>query len=129
MAKKKKLEKTPAATAKATAVPALRVGDVVAVQVRIIEGNKERTQAYEGTVIKIRGADAGRSFTVRKVSRGYGIERVFPFASPAIAGIEVKRHSRVRRAKLYYLRDRTGRGAQLKERRLEAEPRPDAVET
>ncbi len=105
-------------------IPPLKPGDTVAVHVRIVEGNKERIQVFQGTVIQIRGAGPNRSFTVRKVSRGYGIERIFPYATPAIAKVEVKRHGRVRRAKLYYLRDRTGRKAVLHEERSEAQPRP-----
>jgi large subunit ribosomal protein L19 len=108
-------------------IPQLRPGDIVNVHVRIVEGDKERVQQFEGTIIGIRGAGANKSFTVRKVSRGYGIERIFPFVTPAIAKVEVKRHSRVRRAKLYYLRHRTGRAGMLKERKLEGKSRPDAV--
>lgn len=108
--------------------PALRPGDFVSVGLRITEGDKERTQTFEGTVISIRGKDDSRTFTVRKVSRGYGIERIFPFRSPSITKLEVRRHSKVRRAKLYYLRGRTGRSAQLAEKKLESGPRPKAVE-
>jgi large subunit ribosomal protein L19 len=109
-------------------IPPMRPGDLVTVQVRIKEGDKERLQAFQGTVISIRGAGDNRSFTVRKVSRGYGIERIFPFATPVIAGVEIKRHSKVRRARLYYLRDKTGRSAALKERKVEGKHRPGAVE-
>jgi len=108
-------------------IPPLKPGDTVAVHVRIVEGDKERIQIFQGTIIQIRGAGPNRSFTVRKVSRGYGIERIFPYATPAIAKVEVKRHGRVRRAKLYYLRDRTGREAVLHEERSEAKPRPGTV--
>jgi large subunit ribosomal protein L19 len=108
-------------------IPPLKPGDTVAVHVRIIEGDKERVQVFQGTIIQIRGAGPNRSFTVRKVSRGYGIERIFPYASPAVAKVEVKRHGRVRRAKLYYLRDLTGRAAVLHEERSEAKPRPGTV--
>ncbi len=108
-------------------IPPLRPGDGVAVHVRIVEGDKERLQLFEGTVIQIRGAGPNRSFTVRKVSRGYGIERIFPYGTPAIAKVEVKRHGKARRAKLYYLRRRTGREAMLQEQRGEAQPRPRAV--
>ena len=108
-------------------IPPLKPGDTVAVHVRIVEGDKERVQVFQGTIIQIRGAGPNRSFTVRKVSRGYGIERIFPYATPAIAKVEVKRHGRVRRAKLYYLRDRTGRAAVLHEERSEARPRPRTV--
>ncbi len=108
-------------------IPPLRPGDSVAVHVRIVEGDKERLQLFEGTVIQIRGAGPNRSFTVRKVSRGYGIERIFPYGTPAVAKVEVKRHGKARRAKLYYLRDRTGREAMLQEQRGEAQPRPRTV--
>ena len=108
-------------------IPDLRPGDNVAVHVRIVEGDKERLQLFEGTVIQIRGAGPNRSFTVRKVSRGYGIERIFPYATPALAKVEVKRHGKVRRAKLYYLRGRTGREAILQEQRGEEQPRSRTV--
>lgn len=108
-------------------IPPLRPGDTVAVHVRIVEGDKERLQLFEGTVIQIRGAGANRSFTVRKVSRGYGIERIFPYMTPAVAKVDVKRHGKARRAKLYYLRKRTGREAMLQEQRSEGQPRPGTV--
>ncbi len=127
MAKKKDTEEKKTKPKKPE-VPALHPGDIVAVNLRIREGDKERTQTFEGTVIKLRGAAENRTFTVRKVSRGYGIERIFPFRSPVITSVEVKRHSKVRRAKLYYLRGRKGRGAQLKERKVEPKARPTAVE-
>ena len=94
---------------------------------RIVEGDKERLQLFEGTVIQIRGAGPDKSFTVRKVSRGYGIERIFPYMTPAVAKVEVKRHGKARRAKLYYLRKRTGREAILQEQRSEGQPRPGTV--
>ena len=108
-------------------IPPLRPGDTVAVHVRIVEGDKERIQVFQGTVIQVRGAGPNRSYTVRKVSRGYGIERIFPVSTPAVAKVEVKRHSKARRAKLYYLRGRSGREAMLQEQRGEAQPRPEAV--
>ena len=108
-------------------IPPLRPGDTVAVHVRIVEGDKERLQLFQGTVIQIRGAGPNRSFTVRKVSRGYGIERIFPYNTPAVAKVEVKRHGKARRAKLYYLRDRSGREAMLQEQRGEEQPRPGTV--
>ena len=110
-----------------TQIPPLRPGDTVAVHVRIVEGDKERLQVFQGTVIQIRGAGPNRSYTVRKVSRGYGIERIFPYETPAVAKVEVKRHGRVRRAKLYYLRGKSGREAMLQEERIEGQPRPEAV--
>jgi large subunit ribosomal protein L19 len=127
MAKKKDTEEKKTVL-KTPEIPALSAGDIVAVNLLIREGDKERTQTFEGTVIKLKGAGENRTFTVRKVSRGYGIERIFPFLSPVITGVEVKRHSKVRRAKLYYLRERKGRGAQLKERKVERKARPAAVE-
>jgi large subunit ribosomal protein L19 len=126
MAKKTKSDE-PRAKLEPAAIPPLKPGDIVAVGLRIREGDKERTQTFEGTVLQVRGAGDNRSFTVRKVSRGYGIERIFPFGSPVITNVEVKRHSRVRRARLYYLRDRKGRSAQLKERKLEGKAGPGAV--
>jgi large subunit ribosomal protein L19 len=108
-------------------IPPLRPGDTVAVHVRIVEGDKERLQVFQGTVIQIRGASPNRSFTVRKVSRGYGIERIFPFSTPAVVRVEVKRRSKVRRAKLYYLRGKSGREAMLQEERIEGQPRPETV--
>ncbi|MBM3330816.1 50S ribosomal protein L19 [candidate division WOR-3 bacterium] len=130
MAKKEAAKETKAAAPvrhEPAEIPPLRPGDSVAVHVRIVEGDKERLQLFEGTVIQIRGAGANRSFTVRKVSRGYGIERIFPYATPAIAKVEVKRHGKARRAKLYYLRKRTGREAILQEQRGEVQPRPGTV--
>jgi len=130
MAKKearKETKDTPVAPRHAAEIPPMRPGDTVAVHVRIVEGDKERVQVFQGTVIQIRGAGPNRSFTVRKVSRGYGIERIFPYATPAIAKVEVKRHGKVRRAKLYYLRKRTGREAMLQEQRGEEQPRPGTV--
>jgi len=130
MAKKeapKETKETPVAPRHAAEIPPMRPGDTVAVHVRIVEGDKERVQVFQGTVIQIRGAGPNRSFTVRKVSRGYGIERIFPYATPAIAKVEVKRHGKVRRAKLYYLRKRTGREAMLQEQRGEEQPRPGTV--
>ena len=126
--KKADQDKAPVAPRVAADIPPLHPGDTVSVQVRITEGDKERVQAFQGTVIAIRGAGRNRSFTVRKVSRGYGIERIFPYNTPSILGVEVKRHARVRRAKLYYLRDKGGREAMLKERKLAGKPGPEAVE-
>ena len=97
-------------------VPAFAPGDTVIVQVRVKEGERERLQAYEGVVIAKRNRGLNSSFTVRKVSHGEGVERVFQTHSPSIAGIEVKRRGDVRRAKLYYLRDRSGKSARIKEK-------------
>jgi large subunit ribosomal protein L19 len=129
MAKKEasKEPKAPPVRHQPAEIPPLRPGDTVAVHVRIVEGDKERLQLFEGTVIQIRGAGPDKSFTVRKVSRGYGIERIFPYLTPAGAKVEVKRHGKARRAKLYYLRKRTGREAMLQEQRGEGQPRPKTV--
>jgi large subunit ribosomal protein L19 len=97
-------------------VPAFAPGDTVVVQVRVKEGNRERLQAFEGVVIAIRNRGLNSAFTVRKISHGEGVERVFQTHSPAIASIEVKRRGDVRRAKLYYLRGRTGKSARIREK-------------
>jgi large subunit ribosomal protein L19 len=112
-----------------TAPAAPRPGDMVEVHLKITEGDKERIQTYRGTVIAVRGSGAGRTFTVRRVTRGVGIERIFPLGAPVIAGVDVVRKSKVRRAKLYYLRGKAGREAMLRERRVEDEPRPEPVES
>lgn len=91
-------------------------GDTVIVQVKVKEGDRERLQAFEGVVIGRRNRGANSSFTVRKMSYGEGVERVFPLHSPTVANIEVKRKGVVRRAKLYYLRDRTGKSARITEK-------------
>jgi large subunit ribosomal protein L19 len=98
----------------------LRVGDDVQVHFRIVEGNRERIQLVRGTVMRIRkGGGANANFTVRRVAtHGIGVERTFPLHSPRIEKIEVRRHAHVRRAKLYYLRDRQGKAARLKEKRF-----------
>jgi len=97
--------------------PSFEVGDQVYVQVRISEGDKERIQTFNGVVIAKRGSGVRASFTVRRIVQGEGVERVFPLHSPKIAGIKVTRAGRVRRAKLYYLRGRTGKAARIAERR------------
>lgn len=97
-------------------VPEITVGDVVKVYVKVVEGNRERLQAFEGIIIGIKGGGVRESFTVRRVSFGVGIERTFPLHSPRIDKIEVLRHSKVRRAKLYYLRNLSGKAAKLTER-------------
>ena len=93
--------------------PDLRPGDTVEVSVRVIEGDKERQQRFVGDVINVRGAGLRKSFTLRKISEGVGVERTFPLHGPAIAEIKVTKHSKVRRAKLFYLRGKTGKGARL----------------
>lgn len=97
-------------------VPEFAPGDTVIVQVKVKEGDRERLQAYEGIVIAKRNRGLNSSFTVRKTSHGEGVERVFQTHSPAIASIELKRRGDVRRAKLYYLRDRSGKSARIKEK-------------
>ncbi|HOX44281.1 MAG TPA: 50S ribosomal protein L19 [Myxococcota bacterium] len=92
-----------------------RIGDTVRVHLRVVEGDKERVQVFEGVVIKRKRGGTGASFTVRKVSYGVGVERIFPVHSPRIEKIEVVRSGRVRRSKLYYLRDLRGKAARLKE--------------
>ncbi len=95
--------------------PAIRVGDVVKVHVKIREGERERIQVFEGTIIARKGAGVSETFTVRRVSYGVGVERVFPVNSPNVAKVETVRRGRVRRSKLYYLRDRVGKAAKVKE--------------
>lgn len=97
-------------------VPAFRVGDTVRVHAKIKEGNRERVQIFEGTVLKRQGGGAKETFTVRKVSNGVGVEKTWPVHSPSVADIEVVRFGKARRAKLYYLRDRVGKAAKVKER-------------
>ena len=98
----------------------MAIGDTVDVHTRILEGNKERIQIFNGVVIAMSGEGIGEMFTVRRVVAGEGVERVFPVHSPKVARVVVKRHSRVRRAKLYYLRDRVGKATRLRERRAKA---------
>lgn len=97
-------------------LPDFSPGDTVVVQVKVVEGSRERLQAFEGVVIAKRNRGANSSFTVRKISHGEGVERVFPAYSPMIADIAVKRKGAVRRAKLYYMRDRKGKSARIKEK-------------
>jgi len=97
-------------------VPDFAPGDTVVVQVKVSEGERERLQAFEGIVIAKRNRGLNSSFTVRKISHGEGVERVFQTYSPTVSAIEVKRRGDVRRAKLYYLRDRTGKAARIKEK-------------
>ena len=109
------------------AIPEFRPGDTLRVNVRIKEGERERVQAYEGVCIARGGQGIDESFTVRKISFGEGVERVFPILSPMIDSIEVKRRGVVRRAKLYYLRDRRGKSARIAERQMTAaSPREEA---
>ena len=98
-------------------VPALLPGDEVKVHVRVVESGKERIQVFQGDVIAIRGSGIAETYTVRKVSYGVGVDRTFPLHSPSVARIEVVKHGDVRRAKLYYLRDRVGKAAKIREKR------------
>ena len=98
-------------------MPDFRAGDTVRVHVRVVEGTHERIQMFEGVVIKRKGAGISATYTVRKMSSGIGVERTFPVNDPRVAKVEVLRHGRVRRAKLYYLRDRHGKAARITEKR------------
>lgn len=98
-------------------IPDFRPGDTVKVHVRVVEGNRERVQIFQGAVIRRQGSGARETFSVRKVSFGVGVERTFPVHSPILAKLEVVSEGDVRRAKLYYLRDRVGKAAKIKERR------------
>ena len=101
--------------------PAFKAGDNITVNYKILEGNKERIQSFKGDVIKRQGSGATASFTVRKISDGVGVERLFPLFSPNIESIEVNKSGRVRRAKLYYLRSRSGKSARIREKRQAVE--------
>src|SRR5579864_3514996 len=109
-------------------IPAFQPGDTVRVNVKIKEGERERVQAYEGVCIARSGGGLQENFTVRKISFGEGVERVFPVLSPMIESIEVKRRGAVRRAKLYYLRDRRGKSARIAERALSARDQAEPEE-
>jgi large subunit ribosomal protein L19 len=110
------IEKMNAEKIKDSQVPAMRIGDTVKVHILISEGGKERIQAYSGTVIARDGHGATETFTVRRVTHGVGVEKVFPVHTPHIKKIEVTGSTHVRRAKLYYLRDRSGKSAKLREK-------------
>jgi len=110
-------------------IPDFQPGDTVRVNVKIKEGERERVQAYEGVCIARGGQGINESFTVRKISFGEGVERLFPVMSPMIESIEVKRRGVVRRAKLYYLRDRRGKSARIAERQMQAREEAPASET
>jgi len=99
-------------------LPNFKAGDQIKVQVRVIEGEKERLQSFEGNVIAIKGSGNTRTFTVRKISSGVGVERIFPFNSPRIAKVDVLREGKVRRAKLYYLRNLSGKAARIKDKNV-----------
>jgi len=96
-------------------IPALAPGDTVKVSTKVVEGDKERTQLFQGVVIKVRRGGAGANFTVRRIAYGVGVERTFPLYSPYVEKVEIVRYGKVRRAKLYYLRGRSGRAARIKE--------------
>jgi large subunit ribosomal protein L19 len=107
-------------------IPEFSPGDTVVVQVRVKEGNRERLQAFEGVVIAKRNRGANSAFTVRKISHGEGVERVFPTYSPMIAEISVKRRGAVRRAKLYYMRELRGKAARIREKIVSKSGKPSA---
>jgi large subunit ribosomal protein L19 len=102
-------------------IPTLAAGDTVKVSTKVVEGDKERIQVFQGVVIRIRNSGAGSSFTVRRVAYGVGVERTFPLYSPLVEKVEVVRHGKVRRAKLYYLRGLSAKKARIKEKRTSRE--------
>ncbi|MDD3693145.1 MAG: 50S ribosomal protein L19 [Oscillospiraceae bacterium] len=108
--------KTIAADSMKESLPAFSIGDTVRVDVKIREGERERIQSFEGTVIAKKGSGVAETFTVRRVSYGVGVERVFPLHSPNVADVQVIRYGKVRRSKLYYIRERMGKSAKIKER-------------
>lgn len=122
------LKKAAAGSIKAE-VPDFQIGDTVNISVRIVEGEKERIQIFTGTVIARRGSGISETFTVRRIVNNQGVERIFPIHSPKVAGVEVVRSGKTRRAKLYYLRDRIGKATRLKEikRPAKAKKRPAAT--
>lgn len=105
-------------------IPAFNIGDTIKVHFKIVEGKRERIQVFEGAVIAMKGSGIGRTVMVRKISSNIGVERVFPIHSPKIDKIELSRRGKIRRAKLYYLRDRVGKAAQVK-RRMETDKSSD----
>ena len=109
-----------------TNLPAIASGDTVKVSIKVVEGDKERTQVLRGVVIRVRHG-AAASFTVRRVSYGVGVERTFPFNSPRLEKVEVVRHGKIRRARLYYLRGLSARASRIKEKRMEAEKAMEQV--
>lgn len=106
-------------------IPTLAPGDTVKVSVKVVESGRERTQVFQGVVIKVRQGGVGANFTVRRVAYGSGVERTFPLYSPLIEKVEVVRHGKVRRARLYYLRGLTTKKARLKEKRVKKKPGSD----
>ena len=105
-------------TFKGNEFPSFRAGDNISVSYKIIEGDKERIQIFKGDVIKLNGEQATKTFTVRKMSSGVGVERIFPFSNPNIVTIEINKRGKVRRSKLYYLRELVGKKARIKERKF-----------
>jgi len=105
-------------------IPPLSPGDTVKVSSKVVEGDKERTQVFQGVVIKVRRGGVGTNFTVRRVAYGIGVERTFPLYSPLVEKVEVVRHGRVRRAKLYYLRGLSAKAARIKEKRVDKGKKP-----
>jgi ribosomal protein L19, bacterial type len=99
------------------ALPAFKAGDTITVSYRIVEGNKERIQQFQGVVLQITGSGVTRTFTVRKISGGIGVERIFPYASPFLSDVTINKRGVVRRARIFYLRELTGKKARIKERR------------
>jgi len=102
-------------------IPVLAPGDTVKVSAKVVEGERERTQLFRGVIIKVRHGGAGANFTVRRVAYGVGVERTFPLYSPLVEKVEVVRHGKVRRAKLYYLRGLSSKASRLKEKRVDKE--------
>jgi len=105
-------------------IPDIAPGDTVKVGIKVVEGERERTQLFQGVVIRIRRGGVGANFTVRRVAYGVGVERTFPLYSPLVEKVEVVRHGKVRRAKLYYLRGLSGKAARIKEKRVDREKKP-----
>jgi len=99
-------------------LPSFKAGDTITVYYKIKEGNKERTQHFQGTVLQRRNSSANETFTIRKMSGGVGVERIFPLASPFIEKIEVNKHGDVKRARIFYIRERTGKSARIKEKKI-----------
>jgi large subunit ribosomal protein L19 len=108
-------------------VPKFAIGDTVSVQVRIVEGGKERIQPFIGVVIARRGRGMGETFTVRRIVNNEGVERIFPLHSPKVAGVEIIRSGHVRRAKLYYLRERIGKARRVRDRKRDSKKALDAA--
>jgi large subunit ribosomal protein L19 len=105
-------------------IPPLAPGDTVKVGIKVVEGDRERTQVFQGVIIKVRRGGVGANFTVRRVAYGVGVERTFPLYSPMVEKVEVMRHGKVRRAKLYYLRGLSAKASRIKEKRAGKEKKP-----